>query len=112
MSFEAPDRARLALAEWDVGWPVMIDEDLAIYRAYGLLRGSLVRIWLSPATVWFYARRALRGQLVRRPGADARQLGGDFIVDREGCLQFSHRSREPADRPPVDDVLDIIARLP
>jgi len=111
VSFEPAARVGSVTAEWDMGWPVMVDEDQRVYRAYGLDRASAARIWLSPATIWFYLRQAARGRFLRLSGADTRQLGGDFIIDSEGQLQFSHRSREPADRLQVERLLGVLTRL-
>ena len=38
----------------------------------------------------------------------AAQLGGDFIVDRDGILRLAYRSRDPADRPEVTLLLETI----
>jgi hypothetical protein len=42
---------------------------------------------------------------------DYRQSGGDFLLDSTGRLVFAHRSRDPADRPPVKALLAAIDRM-
>jgi len=42
---------------------------------------------------------------LRRPTEDTLQLGGDFVVGRDGRLVYVYRSKGPADRPPVDDLI-------
>jgi AhpC/TSA antioxidant enzyme len=98
-------RARLGLP-----FPVLADEDRAVYRAYGLGRGPWWRVW-----GWSTLRRY--GQLLRRPGqrlqrvqGDTLQLGGDVVVGRDGRLVLVRRSTGPADRPPVDDLVAAVRR--
>jgi hypothetical protein len=95
-------RRRLALA-----YPVLADETRAIYRAYGLQRGSWRRVWdLKSGRA--YGRLLRRGRRLERPSGDTLQLGGDFVVDRDGRLAFADRSTGPDDRPSVDDLVDAV----
>lgn len=62
--------------------------------------------------VWIYIQRWFqRGQFYDSHGDDTSQLGGDFIVDRNGVLRLVHASHDPADRPPVDDLLNVLKNL-
>lgn len=96
-------------------YPVLADETRECYRAYGLGRGRWWRIW-GFSTIKAYARllrgrrrRAARarekGRRTRPVKEDLRQLGGDFVVDREGRLTYEYRPKGPADRPPVGDLV-------
>ncbi len=109
VSFEPMERVRWYLEDVDFGWPVLADPGRTLYAAYGLRRGSVARVWLSPRTLAFYARELIRGRLPRRPAGDTLQLGGDFVIDGEGVLRFAHSSVEPADRPPVAELLAVLA---
>ena len=95
-------RRRLALA-----YPVLADETRAVYRAYGLQRGSWWRVW-GLKSVRAYGRLFRQGQHLERPTGDTLQLGGDFVVDQDGRLAYAYRSRGPDDRPSVDDLLDAV----
>jgi peroxiredoxin len=95
-------RHRLGLA-----YPVLADETLVVYRAYGLRRGSLWRVW-GLGAIRAYARLLRRGGRLERPTGDTLQLGGDFVVDRDGRLAYTYRSRGPDDRPSVDDLLNAV----
>ena len=95
-------RRRLALA-----YPVLADETRAVYRAHGLQRGSWRRVW-GLKSVRAYGRLLRQGRRLERPSGDTLQLGGDFIVDRDGRLAYAYRSRGPDDRPSVDDLLDAV----
>ncbi len=92
-------RSRLGLAI-----PVLADEGRVAYRAYGLRRGPWWRVW-GLATVRRYARLVAAGRRLRRPTEDTLQLGGDFVVGRDGRLVYVFRSRGPADRPSVDELI-------
>ena len=95
-------RRRLALA-----YAVLADETRAVYRAYGLQRGSWWRVW-GLKSVRAYGRLLRQGRRLERPSGDTLQLGGDFVVDQDGRLAYAYRSRGPDDRPSVDDLLDAV----
>lgn len=89
-------------------YAVLADEERAVYRAYGLRRGPWWRVW-GPATWLAYLRLALRGERVHRPTEDTLQLGGDFVVGRDGRVVYAHPSRSPTDRPDVDELVAAVA---
>ena len=98
-------RSRLALA-----YPVLADESRACYRAYGLGRGPWWRIW-GASTLLAYGRLLRSGQRrLRRPEEDTLQLGGDFVIGRDGRLVFVYRSTGPSDRPAVDALVEAVRR--
>ena len=39
------------------------------------------------------------------------RLGGDFIVDQKGIVRYGYRSEDPTDRPPVDELVDVVRDL-
>lgn len=88
---------------------VLADEAREVYRAYGLGRGPWWRIW-GPATVRAYARLLRRGAHLQAPKEDTLQLGGDFVVGRDGRLVYAYRSKGPDDRPAVDELVAAAAR--
>jgi hypothetical protein len=83
---------------------VLTDETRATYRAYGLGRGRWWRVW-GPRTVRAYGRLIRGGARAERPKEDTLQLGGEFVVGRDGRLLYAFRSKGPDDRPPVDDLV-------
>ena len=89
---------------------VLLDRDRSIYKAYQLER-SLLRS-RHPRVVWLYIKRWFqRGEFYDSRGDDTTQLGGDFIVDKNGILQLVHPSHEPSDRPSVNELLKILKNL-
>ncbi len=107
ITFTDPANLDGYLAAHDLPFPVLVDPDRSTYRAYGLERGSVMRVW-----GWKAAKRYLEifreGGLreLRRPTEDTLQLGGDFIVAPDGTLAWGFWGEGPDDRPSVDDLLD------
>jgi hypothetical protein len=92
-------------------YPVLADETLAVYRAYGLGRGPWWRIW-SFRTLRAYGRLLRSGARLSRPTEDTLQLGGDFVVDSHGVLAYAYRSRRPDDRPSIDELIAAVRSAP
>lgn len=96
-------RARLGLP-----YPVLADAERTAYAAYGLGRGPWWRVW-GPATWRRYSQLLRAGRRLQRVQDDTLQLGGDFVIGRDGRILLAHRSKGPADRPPVDDLVSAVA---
>jgi peroxiredoxin len=94
------------LDEQPLPFALVADPDREGYRAFGLGRTSWWTVF-RPDVVWRYLRLIFRGTKPRRPGAgeDLLQLGGDFVLDAQGRIVFAHRSAEPTDRPPVEQLV-------
>jgi hypothetical protein len=92
------------------GWPfpVVSDPARAAYRLFGLESAGWGRL-LGPRVVARYAGLMLRGYRPRSSDADVHQLGGDFVTDAGRRLVYVHRSVDPADRPPADDLVRALA---
>jgi len=90
-------------------FPVLTDPDRYVYRAYGLGRGSIARVW-----GWQAGRRyaelirteGFRG--LRRPREDSLQLGGDFVIAADGTLAWGFWGAGPDDRP---DLAELVAQV-
>jgi peroxiredoxin len=104
VAFAAPDRVAAYQRERLAPLAVLVDPTRAVYRAYGLGRGSVRKVW-GPKTWWAYAKLIRRGRHFQLPTEDTLQLGGDFVVGRDGRLVYVFRSDDPDDRPTVDDLL-------
>ena len=97
------------LQETGAPFTTLVDQERAAYRAFGLER-SIIRSW-GIKTIWRYGRLLRSGRRWRGIRGDSGQLGGDFIVDRTGVLQYTHPSRDPTDRPSAAQLLDVLRRL-
>jgi len=89
---------------------VLLDRERTVYQAYGLERSRLRAH--HPRVVWMYIKRWFqRGQFFDSHGDDTSQLGGDFIVDKNGILRLVHPSQDPTDRPSVQELLKVLKTL-
>lgn len=101
------------VARTSLPYRVVRDPDRRGYRAYGLGRGSVARVW---------GLRALRRylQLVRpggrlkpsRPTEDPLQLGGDFVIGPDGVLEYGYWGAGPDDRPGIEELMDAARPAP
>jgi peroxiredoxin len=101
--------ARAWLDSNEVSFPLLLDSERRVYRAYGLER-SVLRTW-SPRTVRYYVRRLAAGARLQRARGDPYQLGGDFVVDARGVVRLAYRSRDPSDRPSIGRLLEVLRRI-
>jgi peroxiredoxin len=111
ISFAEPER--LAPYQEYHRWPFVIlaDPKRIAYQAFALKPLSLLRVF-SPSTLMLYIRLLREGKKLRSYGRDDYyQAGGDFLIDRQGKIFFAHRSQNPADRPPIEKLLEAIDRI-
>lgn len=104
VSFAPVERlpAYQALHAWP--FPIVSDPDRAAYQAFGL--GSAGWGALLRPRVWRrYFALVLQGHRIQAATDDVHQLGGDFVLDRSRRLLYAHRSTDPADRPPTEDLV-------
>ncbi len=109
VSFGTLPAAQAWLAETCTPFRFLLDPDRETYRAYGLER-SLWRSW-NLKTMWRYAQLMTAGTRWRGIQGDSTQLGGDFIVDRNGVVRLAYPSHDPTDRPAVDELLAVLQQL-
>ena len=114
VSFESLERIGWYLTDTEIPWPVLSDPHRRMYHAYGLGRAGVASDWFSPR-----AARAATGLVARmfqgtgeRSHSDTHQTGGDFLIDADGIVRYAYRCRGPIDRPPVDELLLELRRLP
>ncbi len=104
VTFETVAAANSYRAETGIEWPILIDADREVYRAYGMQQAKL-RHLLGPTTWLAYAREAMLGKLPRRPTDDTTQQGGDILVDPAGIVRFHHVGAGSGYRRPIDEIL-------
>ena len=88
---------------------IVVDTDRSAYRAFGLGRGSVARIWGLRAAKRYV--EIFRSQGFSRPGRateDTLQLGGDFIIDPDGTLVYGFWGEGPDDRPSAQTLYDAL----
>lgn len=105
ISFGALPAAQAWLAETCSAFRLLLDPERTTYRAYELER-SLWRSW-NLRTAWRYVQLMAAGRRWRGIQGDSTQLGGDFIVDKQGVVRLAYYSYDPADRPTVAELLHL-----
>jgi AhpC/TSA antioxidant enzyme len=100
---------RTLLADLEPAYPILVDGKRSAYREWGLQRAPWWRVWADPRVWGRYARLLLEGERIRGRGEDTLQLGGDFVVGRDGLLAYSRPQRRD-DRPPVAELLRALAQ--
>jgi len=78
-----------------------------MYRKYGMLTASFWDIW-GPKTWWVYLKEISKGAKLRRSEGDISQRGGDVLIDPSGIVSLHHIGAGPADRPPIERLLQRI----
>ncbi len=107
-----PGVLKMFLGHHPLNFPIFSDAPRAVYKAFGLERIRR-RVFFRPSVIWGYVKLIFRGGKVRWPfaGEDVRQLGGDFLLDRNGEILWAYRSENPMDRPSAEDLLKEVERL-
>ncbi len=100
---------QLSLYRERLGLPfaLLSDPDRTAYGAYGLGRGSVWRVY-GPRVVLRYVELLRHGRKLQRITEDTLQLGGDFVVGRDGRLVYALQPDGPDDRPPVTDIVQAV----
>ncbi len=110
VTFELPAFAEMYVEETGWPWPFLVDTDRRAYEAFGMTRGSRLKVF-GPNLWWGYIKLLLQGRdKVRKPHGDLYQLGGDVIVDAHGCISYLHCSETPLDRPTVEELVEALRR--
>ena len=104
VTFEGRDEAREYLDETGLIWPLLVDTERQLVRAYDMHKAKLRHLW-GFATMRAYGREALQGRFPRLPRADTVQQGGNVLIDPAGVVRFHHVGSGPADRPTVERVV-------
>ena len=64
--------------------------------------------FVAPLTVVADEDRDVYGAYLDRPDDQEEQLGGDFVVGRDGRLVYVFRSKGHDDRPTVDELIEAV----
>jgi hypothetical protein len=107
VTFQSSPIAENYVRETKLSWPILIDESLKLYSAYGMHHGRVWDVW-GPATIGVYFKLMFKGQMPRKPAGDVNQLGGDILIDPEGIVRLHHIGTGPADRPAIESLLEIV----
>lgn len=81
----------------------LADPERELYRAFGLERGSIAQI-MGPEVMMKTMRSLFRGN-IGPPGGDVFQLGGTFVIDKNGLIRMAHAARDPSDILSMDAII-------
>ena len=99
-----PEQTAAFGREVDAPFPVLADPERAAYRAYGLAElGAKEFLTLDAAKAMLGA--VLRGNRGGRPVGNTGQLGGAFVIDREGTVRWAKPSASPGDHVSAAELL-------
>ena len=101
VTFQSSPIAENYVRETKLDWPILIDDSLKLYSAYGMERGRVWDVW-GPATMGVYFKLMFKGRMPRKPAGDVHQLGGDILIDPQGIVSLHHIGTGPADRPTIE----------
>jgi peroxiredoxin len=110
ISFGTLPAVQAWMKESCVTFQIALDRERTVYTAYGLERS----FWRSRnlKTRWYYFKAWLSGKKgFDSHGDDTSQLGGDFIVDKNGVLRLVYPSHDPTDRPSAEYLLERLQQL-
>lgn len=72
-------------------FPILADPERRAYRAYGLIEAGASQFF-QPAAGKAMIGALLRGNRGDKPVGDVRQLGGAFVIDRDGTVRWGQPS--------------------
>lgn len=107
VTFDSGELARSYVQDTKLDWPLVLDTDQSLYRAYGLGRGNWWQLYGLPSIVK-YLGLIVGGHRPGKPGKDWQQLGGDVLIDPDGNVRVHHISTSPHDRPSIESLMNII----
>ena len=87
--------------------PIYTDPDLTTYEAMSLARNAVAS--LDPRTLLKGVKAYRSGHRQGAVKGDTFQLGGVFLVDTKGAVQYAYRSRFAGDHPEISDILAALA---
>ena len=83
----------------------LTDPERAAYDAFGLERRGDLNDVMGPKILGAGIRAIRFGVGLPGKGQDIRQLGGAFVIDRDGTFRLAQRAATSADRATVDELL-------
>ena len=96
--------------EHDLPFVVLGDPERVGYAAFGLKRGSALRM-LNPSMVIAGIKATLGGARQSATEGDPLQMPGTFLFDRDGIVRYAHPGAHAGDTPSTQELLNAIDDL-
>uniref|UniRef100_A0A3B4H5T4 Uncharacterized protein n=1 Tax=Pundamilia nyererei TaxID=303518 RepID=A0A3B4H5T4_9CICH len=110
VSFGSVEGAQLWLEQTGCTFDILLDPQRKVYRSFGL--GSSYAKVMKFGCLLQYSDYVVANidfpDFPHRLLEDSYQLGGDFLLDSAGKVLLSHPSKNPLDRPTLEDVLQSV----
>uniref|UniRef100_A0A3Q0RKV2 Selenoprotein L n=1 Tax=Amphilophus citrinellus TaxID=61819 RepID=A0A3Q0RKV2_AMPCI len=102
--------AQLWLEQTGCTFDILLDPQRKVYRSFGL-GSSYIKVMKFDCLLQYSNYVAANIDFPDFPNVCLSfQLGGDFLLDDAGKVLLSHPSKNPLDRPTVEDVLQAVDR--
>jgi AhpC/TSA antioxidant enzyme len=98
----SPLRTRQLCDGHQVPFRCIADPGYEAYKAFGLQRAGVAQL-MGPEVMLKTMRSFFRGNF-GPPGGDVFQLGGTFVIGKDGLIRFTHAARDPSDLPPMQTI--------
>jgi peroxiredoxin len=93
------------VADEDVPFPVLVDDDARAARAASVRRVGLFRLLTDGRSREGAKRARAAGHRIHKAGRRVTQLGATFVVGPGEQVRYTHVDDHSADHAPIDDVL-------
>lgn len=115
VSFGSPVGVRRWIDETGCKFDVLCDEKREIYSYVGLLKPTS-KMWHLD-TIQTFSQMKVKFNIpapkqFENVSDDLMQMGGDFILDKDGNFVFIYRTKAPNDRPTIDQIIASLKTLP
>lgn len=88
----------------------LVNKTKEAYTAFGLSRGNVLQL-AGPGVIAAGLRAASRGAVQGEATGDPYMIGGVFVVDQRGLIQYAHYDRHAGDHADFAVVLKSVRRL-
>ena len=96
--------AKAFIADEDIPFPVLLDEDADAARAASVRKGSVMDL-VGPRTAAGALKATAAGHRQHRTGKRGAQLGATFVIGPGDTVRYAHIDRDVSDHAPIEDVL-------
>lgn len=101
------------LKETGFHYDMLLDRNREIYKAAGMGR-TVAGVW-NTQVLQYYSEQVLAKKRLPQDfeglDDDKEQMGGDIVLDGNGCYGLIHVSQASTDRPSVEKLLDVVMHL-
>jgi peroxiredoxin len=96
------------VADEDVPFPVLVDDDAKAARAASVRRVGFLRLLTDRRSREGAKRARAGGHRIHRAGKRVTQLGATFVVGPGSQVRYEHLDDHSADHAPLDEVIDAL----